>query len=306
MRNRNWLAMVVMAGLFALVLSAPAVAEDKGVIALQQSVSLLLNQVNDLQKSLNTQMGLIQGMVTQNTDAVSKLSGTLASIQHALNGNQVVASQQQNSEAQQFQALADQIADLKARLQQITTTLQQVHQMQQTIPAPAPLAAPGAAGAAGPDAGAGPGASAGSAPDASAGPAASPASQIYQNALTDFQKGSPRAQTELAGFIRSYPTDPEVPDATYYLGTLYLQKQQYNEAIDFFSDLIEQYPDNAKTPLAELNKGIALSKRGDKPAAISELRALAANYPGTEAARLADSELRGLGATTPSTARKRR
>ena len=303
MRNQKWLAMVVMAGLFALVLSAPAVAEDKGVIALQQSVSLLLNQVNDLQKSLNTQMGLIQGMVTQNTDAVSKLSGTLASIQHALNGNQVVASQQQNSEAQQFQALADQIADLKARLQQITTTLQQVHQMQQTIPAPATLAAPGAAG---PDAGAGPGASAGSSPNASAAPAASPASQIYQKALNDFQSNSPNAQAELAGFIRSYPTDPEVPDATYFLGTTYLNKHQYNEAIDFFSDLIEQYPDNPKTPLAELSKGIALSKRGDKPAAISEWRALSANYPGTEPARQADIELRGLGATTPSTAHKRR
>jgi len=304
MRNRKWLAMMVMAGLLALVLSAPAVAEDKGIIALQQSVSLLLNQVNDLQKSLNTQMGLIQGMVTQNTDAVSKLSGTLAAIQHALNGNQVVASQQQNTDAQQFQSLADQIADLKARLQQITTTLQQVHQMQQTIPAPSPspLAAPGAAGA-GPDSGAGPGPSAGSSPDASAAPAASPASQIYQKALADFQKGSPRAQAELAGFIRSYPSDAEVPDATYYLGTIYLQKQQYNEAIDFFSDLIEQYPDNAKTPLAELNKGIALSKRGDKPAAISELRALSANYPGTEAARQADIELRVLGA---SSARKRR
>jgi TolA-binding protein len=284
------------------------VAEDKGVIALQQSVSLLLNQVNDLQKSLNSQMGLIQGMVTQNTDAVSKLSGTLAAIQHALNGNQMVASQQQNSEAQQFQALADQIADLKARLQQITTTLQQVHQMQQTIPAPAPspLAAPGAGGAAGPDSAAGPALSPGSSPDTSPAPAASPASQIYQRALTDFQKGSPRAQTELAGFIRSYPTDPEVPDATYYLGTIYLQKQQYNEAVDFFSSLIEQYPDNAKTPLAELNKGVALAKRGDKPAAISELRALSANYPGTEAARQADIELRGLGASIPpGSARKR-
>lgn len=286
-------AILLVGGFCALLNAAPAVAEDKGIIALQQSVSLLMNQVADLQKNFNQQIGMMQGLVTQNTDTVNKLASSIDGIQRTLNGNQVVAGQQQNNVAKEFQALNDTIATLEAHLQQMTRTLQQIQQMQQTIPAaPAATPAPGA----GPDSGS---PSAFNAAPVPASPAASSASALraYQRALSDFQNGNSRAQKELTSFIHAYPNDPQIPDAIYYLGTIYLQKQQYNEAIDRFSALIEQYPDSAKTPPAELNKGIALARRGDKTAAISELRALSRNYPGTEAARQADIELRGLGAT---------
>lgn len=292
-------ALALVAAFFCLIGTRPAAAEDKGIIALQQAVSLLMNQVADLQKSFNTQIGMIQGLVSQNTDTVNKLSSVIANIQQTLNGNQVLTNQQQNDAAKQIQALADTLADVQAHLKNMDTTLQQIHQLQQTIPAPsqaAPVntAAPGAAPGTTADMGA---ANAGAATPTGAPPAAPAANsplQLYQTALTDFQSNNKSAQGELASFIRLYPNDPQVPDAMYYLGTIFLQNQQYNEAIDRFTQIIEQYPENAKAAPAELNKGIALAAIGERAAAIAELRALRKNYPGTEAARQADLELRKL------------
>lgn len=281
----KWMSGGLLVAIGALALSVPAAAEDKGIIALQQSVSLLMSEVADLQKGFNTQIAVIQSLVTQNTDTVNTLTNRLAAIQAAINGSQVVANQQQNSDAKQFQALADTIGVLEARLKKMDTTLQQIRQMQQTIPPPSGVAQP---------AGMAPAAGAAGAGMADAAVPQDPSLPPYQRALNDFQNGSPKALPELAAFLRTYPTSPEVPSAEYYLGTIYLQRQQYNEAIDSFSSVIEQYPDNAKTPLAELDKGIAYAKLGNRVAAISELRALSRNYPGTEAARQADIELRSL------------
>ena len=280
------IAILVSVLLLAVAQPRPAVAEDKGIIALQQSVSLLMSQVADLQKSLNTQLGMMQGLVTQNTDTVNKLSSAIDAIQHTLNGDAMVSSQHQTDIGKQFQQMADTMAQLQAHLQKMDDTLKQIQQMQQTIPAPAAGANGGSvAPNANPAAGAG-------APGAVATP--SGPAQIYQQALNDFTSGSSAAQSELAGFIRAYPNDPSVPDATYFLGTVFMQKGQYNEAINQFDQLIMMYPDNAKTPMAELNKGISLSKQGNRTAAVSELRALAKNHPGTEAARQADIELKKL------------
>jgi tol-pal system protein YbgF len=290
------IAVILLVGTAFLGWAArPAAAEDKGIIQLQQTVSLLLNQIADLQKSFNTQIGMIQGLVTENTDTVNKLATRIGAIQDSLNGAQVIASQRQSDISKQFQALSDTIATLQAHLQKMDTTLQQVHQMQQTIPPP--TVAPAGNGMGGSDGATpatnlGTGASGGAASD---GPVAAPtALQAYQSALSDFQNNSPRALGELAGFIRQYPNDPQIPDATYYLGTIFMARQQYSEAIDRFSNVIELYPDSSKAPMAELNKGISLAKLGQRTAAISELRALAKNYPRTEAARQADIELRSF------------
>jgi len=276
------MAAVALAGLASWGLVRPAAAEDKGIIALQQRVELLLSQVQDLQKSFNTSMGMMQGLVSQNTDTVNKLSAALAALQQSVAGDRVVASQRQTDLGKDFQAVNDAISDLKNYMQKMNTTLEQVHQLQQTVPAPAAAGTPPAGGSAPAVPGAG-------APTAAAGQ--------YNSALLDFQSGNPAAQSELASFIRANPNDPQVPDALYYLGTIFFQKQQYNEAIDNFSAVITQFPDNPKASMAELNKGISLAKRGDRAAAVSELKALAKNYPGTEAARQADIELKSLGAS---------
>lgn len=292
MRKRG-IAVVLLAGLALLSAAArPAAAEDKGIIQLQQTVSLLLNQIADLQKSFNTQIGMIQGLVTENTDTVNKLSSQLMSIQNAISGAQVIASQRQNDFSKQFQALSDTLAALEAHLKRMDKTLQQVHQMQQTIPAPSVAPASNAGGLNG---GASDSLASGTPGGGAGGAAGAPtALQAYQTALSDFQNNNRAALGELARFIRQYPNDPQIPDALYYLGTMFMQRHQYSEAVDRFSAVIEQYPDSSKAPQAELNKGICLSNQGERTAAISELRALVRNYPGTDSARQAEIELRSL------------
>ncbi|HEY7855644.1 MAG TPA: tetratricopeptide repeat protein [Terriglobales bacterium] len=283
------LALALTLALCGVIAPKPAAAEDKGIIALQQAVSLLISQVTDLQKNLNTQFGMLQGLVTQNTDTVNKLTSAIDGIQRALSGNQMVANQQANDVSKQFQSLADSIADLQARLKTMDETLKQVQQLQQTIPAPG---AGGATGMAPANMGT-PGVAGNGSPVA----AGVTPLQAYQNALSDFEANNPAAQTELAGFLRTYPDDPAVPDATYYLGSILFNNKQYPEAIDAYTRLIEQYPNSPKAGPAELNKGIALAKEGNRAAAISEFRAVVKNYSGSEAARQADSELRALNAS---------
>ncbi|MGH9416798.1 MAG: tetratricopeptide repeat protein [Terriglobales bacterium] len=304
--RKNLVALMVVLALGAVTFTPQALAEDKGIIQLQKTVDLLLGQVQDLQKSLTLQMGAVQGLVQQNTDTVNKLSTTLASIEHDLSGNRDVAAQRQTDMSQQFQSISDAIGDLKQRLTSINETLQQVHQLQQTIPAPGQgPAGANAAGAtpAGSAAGATPpvGANASDAAGVNAAtngstsaPVVSPAAAQYQAALNDFQSDKATAQSELASFIRAYPNDPQTPDAMYYLGTVFMQKEQYNEAIDSFNQVIVQYPDNAQAPNAEFNKGISLLKQGNRVAALSELKALVKNYPSSEARRRADMELKSL------------
>lgn len=299
--RKNLVALMVVLALGAVTFTPQALAEDKGIIALQQTVSLLLSQVQDLQKSLNLQMGMVQGLVKQNTDTVNTLSTTLASIEHDLSGNRDVAAQRQNDMTQQFQAVNDAIADLKQRLTSMNETLQQVHQLQQTIPAPSVVpvgASPGGASVPGTTPNT-PGVGdnttgANAAASGAVAPAASPAVAQYQAALTDFQNNSPGAQTELAAFIRTYPNDVHTPDAMYYLGTIFMGKEQYNLAINYFNQVLVQFPDNAQAPRAEFNKGMSLLKQGNRVDAISELKALVKNYPDSEARRRADMELKSL------------
>lgn len=281
--------------IFVALLTAPAWAVPKEIIALQQQVALLMAQMQDLQKSVTANSAVLKTLVGQNADAISAVQTALKSLQQTVSAQAANTGQNQNQISQEFQNLSDAIGDLQARVNKITEIVGQIQQAQQTLPAPqtAPANATGTAPAS-------PGAAA---PSSSAPPAAAntppvlPPDQLYQNALSDYVHGSyPLAASEFQQFITAYPNDGHIGEATYYLGDIFMKEQKYSDAIKTFDSVLNRFPDNGKiAPGAQLKKGFSLIALKERAAGIREFRSLIDHYPRSQEAQQAHDELAALG-----------
>ena len=253
---------------------------------LQQQVSLLMAQLNGMQKDLDTNMAVMKSLISQNTDTVNKLTLAIHGINQSLVLQAQTASQRHDELAQQLQALRDELAELRGRINRMNETLQQVQQSQQNLAAPA--ATPGN-GAAAPSGGAGPG------PTSPAAAATLPPDTLYRNALSDYVSGTRvLAQREFQQFLAGYPNDYHAPRAAFYLGDIYFREHQYHKAIAEYNAIIDRYVARDLIPAAQLKKSFALISLGQRTAAASELHSLIAHYPRTQEADSARRELRSL------------
>jgi tol-pal system protein YbgF len=277
---------VILPAVLVLGLCAPSFAVSKEILQLQQQVSLLMQQIRDLQRDFDTNIAVVKSLVSQNTDSVNKLSVAVNTIQQTLNSQTATSGQQQQQIAQQFQSLSDSIDEIRTRLNNMNELLNQVRQNQTTLPAPTP--AQGAQVQPGQ-----PGQPGGAAPSPSA---SLPPDQLYQSALSDYIAGNyDLAKDEFNSFINAYPTDDHAADSMYYLGDILARQHKYNNAVDQFNQLIEKFPDAKLVPSAQLKKAYALEALGKKDAAVRELRNLVSHYPHSQEAGQARSELRVLG-----------
>ncbi len=291
--RHNGIAMrkkIITASLFSLLAFTSAWARPRWGMELQQQVSLLMAQLNGMQKDLDTNMAVMKSLISQNTDTVNKLTLAIHGINQSLALQAQTASQRHDELAQQLQALRDELAELRGRINRMNETLQQVQQSQQNLAAPA--ATPGN-GAAAPTSGAGPG-------PGPASPAAAtlPPDTLYRNALSDYVSGTRvLAQREFQQFLGSYPNDYHAPRAAFYLGDIYSREHQYRKAIAEYNAIIDRYVARDLIPAAQLKKSFALISLGQRAAAASELHSLIAHYPRTQEADSARRELRSLQAT---------
>lgn len=287
------LALLILVAL----LTAPAWAVPKEIIALQQQVALLMAEMQDLQKSVTANAAVLKTLVGQNADAISAVQTALKSVQQSISAQAANSGQNQTQIGQEFQNLSDAIGELQARVNKMNEIVAQIQQAQQTLPAPSgqTQAAPGAAA---------PSAAPGQAQPAASGtpsnvPPVLPAAQLYQNALTDYVNGSyPLAEGEFRQFVHAYPSDDHTAEANYYLGDILMKEQKYGDAIKSFDAVLNQFPDGKIAPGAQLKKGFALIALKERAAGIRELRSLISHYPRTQEARQAHDELSALGVST--------
>jgi tol-pal system protein YbgF len=80
-------------------------------------------------------------------------------------------------------------------------------------------------------------------------------------------------------FLKSYPEDRLVPDATYWLGESLYQRQQFDDAAQIFLDVYNKYPKSTKAPEALLRLGQSLAAKGQQEAACASLGAVLKKYP---------------------------
>ncbi len=102
----------------------------------------------------------------------------------------------------------------------------------------------------------------------------------YETAYAHFtQKQYEQAEMEFRRFLQSHPRDRLVPDATYWLGESYLQRNRPREAAEQFLNVSTDHPNATKAPDALLKLGIALNALGARDRACAVFGELDRKYP---------------------------
>jgi tol-pal system protein YbgF len=92
------------------------------------------------------------------------------------------------------------------------------------------------------------------------------------------------AEEQFRQFVALYPSDPQAPDATNWLGEALLQRQAYDEAADVLLTGFQNYERSARAPDLLLKLGIALAGAGEVDTACRTYFEVAKRYPGQPAA----------------------
>ncbi len=276
--------------LFTVVLAAPAWPVNRQILALQQQVSLLMSEMQNLQQTFTANLASLKTLIGQNADNINKLELALNTLQHSVDRADANNGQNWQQANQQFQALSQSLSDLQARLNKANEALQQIQQAQQNLPAPqtTPAAGNSNSGAAG--------ASSGSNSTAANGTPVLPAAQLYQNAVSDYVAGSyPLAASEFQQFLKAYASDGHAPEAAYYLGDIQMKERHYKAAVQTFDSVLNNFPDQKVAAGAQLKKAYSLIALRERSAGIRELRNLIHHFPHTQEADQARQELQALG-----------
>jgi tol-pal system protein YbgF len=93
------------------------------------------------------------------------------------------------------------------------------------------------------------------------------------------QKQYERAEMGFRQFLQSHPRDKLTPDATFWLGESYLQRQRPREAAEQFLKVSTEYAKSQKAPDAMLRLGIALQQLGAKDQACATFAELERKFP---------------------------
>ena len=281
---------------------APAGAVAREIIELQTGVTQLIQGQQSLQTEITQNSAVQRTLIEQSLDAVNKLSTSMAAVQKNTQDFSAASGARLDTMGTQVQGLSDNVSDLQARLGKLDQKLTDMQNTLQNVdsklasPAPGsmpPSASPSTSGGPGPGAGPGPGV-----PSAmSAGPPAS-ADVLYSNGLRDINgKHYDLATQEFQDYLKYYGDTDLASNAQFYLGEIAFMQNQFQEALEAYNKVIDNFPKSFKTASARMRKGFCLAELGQKAAAIRELRTVVRQYPGTDEAKRSTAKLKEMGAT---------
>jgi tol-pal system protein YbgF len=254
-----------------LLASSSAFSASKEIVRLQADVTLLQQQVRDLQKSFDTQNAVIQKLIEQVSDQVNILKRSVEDVKVSNQQTQAAVSARVDSVSGQFStvnASVDLVLDRIAKLsQQLAETKAKVEVLDQPP-------APGVAQRTVP---------------------ISP-EELYNAAYGDFIKGNYElAKQGFQEYLKSYP-DTELSDnAQYWVGECNYVQRKFSEAVQEFDKVLQNYPKGDKAPAAALKKGYSLLETKNSEAGIRELRQVIQKYPTSDSAQLAKDRLSSMG-----------
>jgi tol-pal system protein YbgF len=278
----------------ALLGPAPAGAVAREIIELQTGVTQLIQGQQTMQTAITQNAAVQRTLIEQSLDSVNKLSTTLAAVQKNTQDFSAASGARLDTMGTQVQGLSDNVADLQARLgkldQKLTDIQNTLQNVDSKMAAPPPAPIPTGVGPAPSVPGAAP-------PIASAAPPAS-ADVLYSNGLRDINgKHYDLAMQEFQDYLRYYGDTDLASNAQFYLGEISFMQSQFQQALDAYNKVIENYPKSFKTASARMRKGFCLAELGQKAAAIRELRTVVRQFPGTDEAKRSAAKLKELGAT---------
>lgn len=114
----------------------------------------------------------------------------------------------------------------------------------------------------------------------------------YQKAFSQVKaREFAAAAQSFQAFLKAYPNGDMAPNAWYWLGELYLQDNQLDQAIKHFQKVVDNYPSHVKVPDALFKLGRAYRLKGDTEKSKELLKKVISQHPTSNAAQLAQTEL---------------
>ncbi|MGC2618529.1 MAG: tetratricopeptide repeat protein [Acidobacteriaceae bacterium] len=301
---RKTLASLSVLAVFSLLCCAPAHAVSKEMIQLQTQVQNLQDALNQLQRSQDAQLAVMQQVLKTVSDNVSHVNATVTTLQNQVQAQQEAGGGKIDQLSTQMQGINDSVDELRSRIDNLKAQLQAIQSQLQNIntqPAAQPTAAPGQPGQPGTDQTQQP-----VAPPPQ--PQAPPVKQLYQGAMSDYEGARyDLATSEFGDVLKYYPQDDLAGNAQFYLGEIAYRQGKYSAAISDYNTVLEQFPGSTKAPASELRKGEAELAVNQRELGIRDLRSLVARYPQSPEAAQARSRLNGMGVRVsprPSAARQ--
>jgi tol-pal system protein YbgF len=95
-------------------------------------------------------------------------------------------------------------------------------------------------------------------------------------------------------YLAKYPQGPRADNATYWLGESHYVSKDFDSALKAFQAVGQQFPDSRKAPDALLKVGYCQYELKAFKNARGTLNKVVADYPGTDAARLAEQRLTNM------------
>jgi tol-pal system protein YbgF len=118
----------------------------------------------------------------------------------------------------------------------------------------------------------------------------------FENALAQFRGSDYRgAINSLRTFLARYPQSVYAAAAQFWLGSSLYAVKDFPGAIIAHQALVEHFGDSPRVPDALLGIGASQVEMNDRKGARVTFTRIAADYPDSEAARLARERLAGLG-----------
>lgn len=258
-------------------------------------MALLHREITDVQRQ-------VQQLGTSALDTTD-----LAAMEKRLQEMTAKTMQSNADLAQRVERLQEQIEAVHSSLELTTRRLQTISQelaaarAQATASTLPPVsAAPGTAPGPG-----GQGATTPVGTNPSAPPATPPAGadtaspeELYRSAYEDYMRGNyDLASQGFREYLRRWGQTDLADNALYWIGECYDAQERSQEALDTFSQVLEQYPASDKAAAAQLKKGLIYLKQGDQGQGVLHLQYVVYEHPGSKEADLAREKLRSLGLT---------
>ncbi|MGZ4731715.1 MAG: tetratricopeptide repeat protein [Terriglobales bacterium] len=271
-----------MSAVFALLsilwlTAAPAWGVNKEMVQLQTQVQQLQEQMTAMQRSFDERMGVMRNLVEQDTDAVNKVANALNSLQTTLQKQQADGGSKVDQLSGQIQALNDTMDEIKVRLAKVTKQLEDMQASQQSIQAQ----------------------QAQSQAQQQALKDAPPPDVLYNNAVRDYTGGkNDLASQEFSEYLKFYPNTDLAGNCYFYLGEIQFRAANYQQAVQSYDQVLQNFPSGNKAASAQLKKGFALIELGKQDDGVAELRHVVQRYPHSPEALQARERMRKLGVSS--------
>lgn len=121
------------------------------------------------------------------------------------------------------------------------------------------------------------------------------AERMFSTAMNDYLGGSYELAVDgFGGYVRAFPTAPNVAQAQYYVGESYFQLSRYEEAVTAYGRVISTYKDSAWVAEALYKQGQSFERLKQIDRARQAYDTVIRSFPDSNAAVLAKQRLQAL------------